>query len=78
MSILLRFEMVEPSAELTAGSGVPVTIIFTLVLKVSVQWKISQCPLQADRFVALPGHGDDTPTCSPLVLANLLTLLLQL
>lgn len=39
MSILLRFETVEPSAELTAGSGVPVTIVFTLALKMSVQSK---------------------------------------
>ena len=75
MSILLRFEMVEPSTELTAGSGVPVTIAFKLALKVSVQSKISQC---LDRFVALPGHGDGTPTRGPPVLANLLALLLQL
>lgn len=78
MSILLRFEMVEPSTELTAGSGVPVTIAFKLALKVSVQSKISQCPLQPDRFVALPGHGDGTPTRGPPVLANLLAWLLQL
>ena len=78
MSILLRFEMAEPSTELTAGSGVPVTIAFKLALKVSVQSKISQCPLQPDRFVALPGHGDGTPTRGPPVLANLLAWLLQL